>query len=163
MKKNFREELLKNIQKTMNEGAYETEYIDDEDGQSLMIMVDELGEDELGQVQIELSFEDNNEGAEEVNYMDCLTIFGTYDFSIDVDRINELYDEINKINLTTVLGSYQIFKEEEELFYKYSLFLSGDDGAKLADDIEVVLNWIFNMLDMTYDTMEELVEGEEQE
>ncbi|MCR5777192.1 MAG: YbjN domain-containing protein [Lachnospiraceae bacterium] len=161
MKKQFREKVLKQLQKTMNECAYETEYIDDEDGQSLMIMVDELGEDEMGQVQIELSFEDNNEGAEEVNYMDCLTIFGTFDFNIDVDRINELYDEINKINLTTVLGSFQIFKEEEELFYKYSLFLSGEDEAKISDDIEVVLNWIFNMFDLTYDSMEKLVCGDE--
>ena len=156
MKKKFREEVLKNIQKTMIEGAYETEYIDDEDGQSLMIMVDELGEEETGQVQVELSFEDNQEGAEEVDYMDCLTIFGTFDFDLDVNRIDEIYDEINKMNLATILGSFQVFKEEEELFFKYALFLSGDDGAKIADDIEVVLNWIFNMFDLTYDSMEKL-------
>lgn len=151
-------QTLKALKENFNENGYEAVLVEDELS-SLKILIDKLGEKELGAAILEINFVEEP-AFEQVPDLNVAQFFATFDMKVSMEQLPKILVGLNQLNLTSALGSFQIFDEECQLYFKYNGLVKGVEHNQMMESMIPVINWMIPMMEDCYDSLKAFVAGE---
>lgn len=138
--------LLEELKKRLEADSFVVE-VDEEDGYSISLTLEGMGEDETGVVLLDVAPVIIDAQVNDYEYYRFFTMFTA---SLENADMNKLLSNLAKLNDDALLGHYGVVEDEEFLYHRYVTKVAAGDVPAAVDYLYSTLVDVLAIVDHDY-------------